>query len=35
MDFINTLMPNFSRLSGELLECIGQFIVASRRAKRS
>lgn len=24
MDFINTLMPNFSRLSGELLECIGQ-----------
>ena len=24
MDFINTLMPNFERLSGELLECIGQ-----------
>ena len=24
MDFINQLMPNFERLSGELLECIGQ-----------
>ena len=24
MDFINTLMPNFERLSGELYECIGQ-----------
>lgn len=24
MDFINALMPNFERLSGELLECIGQ-----------
>ena len=24
MDFINAQMPNFERLSGELLECIGQ-----------